>query len=142
VRHLGLSEAAPATIRRAVAVHPIAALQTEYSLWTRDPEEELLRLCSQLGITFVAYSPLGRGFLTGRFQSPDDIPTNDWRHNHPRFQGDNFRRNRAIVEKLEGTAQRKKCTPAQLALAWVLTHENVVPIPGTTKRSRLEENVG
>jgi aryl-alcohol dehydrogenase-like predicted oxidoreductase len=140
VRHLGLSEAAPATIRRAAAVHPIAALQTEYSLWTRDPEEELLPLCGELRITFVAYSPLGRGFLTGRFQSPADIPSDDWRHNNPRFQGENFERNLALVRRIEAIAARKHCTPAQLALAWLLAHPDVVPIPGSKQRSRLEEN--
>src|SRR5689334_17950033 len=140
VRYLGLSEAAPATIRRAAAVHPIAALQTEYSLWTRDPEEELLPLCRELRITFVAYSPLGRGFLTGRFQSPADIPADDWRHNNPRFQGENFAQNLALVRRIEALATRKRCTPAQLALAWLLTHPDVVPIPGSKQRSRLEEN--
>jgi aryl-alcohol dehydrogenase-like predicted oxidoreductase len=140
VRYLGLSEAAPATIRRAAAVHPIAALQTEYSLWTRDPEEDLLSLCRELHITFVAYSPLGRGFLTGRFQSPADIPADDWRHNNPRFQGENFARNLALVRRIEAVAARKRCTPAQLALAWLITHPDVVPIPGSKQRSRLEEN--
>jgi aryl-alcohol dehydrogenase-like predicted oxidoreductase len=140
VRYLGLSEAAPATIRRAAAVHPIAALQTEFSLWTRDPEDELLPLCAELGITFVAYSPLGRGFLTGRFRSPADIPSDDWRHNNPRFQGENFQQNLALVHRIEALATRKRCTPAQLALAWLLTHHNVVPIPGSTHRSRVEEN--
>jgi aryl-alcohol dehydrogenase-like predicted oxidoreductase len=140
VRYLGLSEAAPATIRRAAAVHPIAALQTEYSLWTRDPEEELLPLCRELRITFVAYSPLGRGFLTGRFKSPADIPADDWRHNNPRFQGENFEQNLALVRRIEGIAARKRCTPAQLALAWLLARPDVVPIPGSKQRSRLEEN--
>jgi len=140
VRHLGLSEAAAATIRRAAAVHPIAALQTEYSLWTRDVEDELLPLCRQLGITFVAYSPLGRGFLTGRFRSPADIPGDDWRHNHPRFQGDNFQQNLALVRRIEEIAARKRCTPAQLALAWLLSHAGVVPIPGSKTRARIEEN--
>src|SRR4029078_2807765 len=110
VRHLGLSEAAPATIRRAAAVHPIAALQKEYSLWTRDPEEELLPLCGELRITFVAYSPLGRGFLTGRYQSAADIQSDDWRHNNPRFQGENFERNLALVRRIEAIAARKHCT--------------------------------
>jgi len=142
VRYLGLSEAAPATIRRAAAVHPIAALQTEYSLWTRDPEEELLPLCRELRITFVAYSPLGRGFLTGRFQSPADIPADDWRHNNPRFQGQNFEQNLALVRRIEAMAGRRRCTPAQLALAWLLTHPDVAPIPGSKQRSRLEENAG
>jgi aryl-alcohol dehydrogenase-like predicted oxidoreductase len=140
VRHLGLSEAAPGTIRRAAAVHPIAALQTEYSLWSRDPEAELLPLCAELGITFVAYSPLGRGFLTGRFRSYDDIPADDWRRNQPRFQGENFEQNLALVHKIEAIAARKGCTPAQLALAWLLTHPNVAVIPGSTHRSRVEEN--
>jgi aryl-alcohol dehydrogenase-like predicted oxidoreductase len=140
VRHLGLSEAAPGTIRRAAAVHPIAALQTEYSLWSRDPEAELLPLCAELGITFVAYSPLGRGFLTGRFRSCDDIPADDWRRNQPRFQGENFEQNLALVHKIEAIAARKGCTPAQLALAWLLTHPNVAVIPGSTHRSRVEEN--
>jgi aryl-alcohol dehydrogenase-like predicted oxidoreductase len=140
VRHLGLSEAAPVTIRRAAAVHPIVALQTEFSLWTRDPEDKLLPLCQELGITFVAYSPLGRGFLTGRFRSPADIPSGDWRHNNPRFQGENFQQNLALVHRIEEIAKRKRCTPAQLALAWLLTHLNVVPIPGSTHRSRVEEN--
>jgi aryl-alcohol dehydrogenase-like predicted oxidoreductase len=140
VRHLGLSEAAPVTIRRAAAIHPIVALQTEFSLWTRDPEDELLPLCQELGITFVAYSPLGRGFLTGRFRSPADIPSGDWRHNNPRFQGENFQQNLALVHRIEEIAKRKRCTPAQLALAWLLTHLNVVPIPGSTHRSRVEEN--
>ena len=140
VRYLGLSEAAAATIRRAIAVHPIAALQTEYSLWTRDAEDELLPLCRELRITFVAYSPLGRGFLTGRFRSPADIPADDWRHNNPRFQGDNFQQNLALVRRIEDIAARKRCTPAQLALAWLLTRPDVLPIPGSKNRSRLEEN--
>jgi len=140
VRYLGLSEAAPATIRRAAAVHPITALQTEFSLWTRDPEAELLPLCAELGITFVAYSPLGRGFLTGRFRSPEDIPADDWRYNHPRFQGENFRQNLALVGRIGEIAARKGCTPAQLSLAWLLSHRDVVPIPGSTHRSRVEEN--
>jgi len=139
VRFLGLSEAAPATIRRAAAVHPIAALQTEYSLWTRDLEAELLPLCRELRITFVAYSPLGRGFLTGRFRSAADIPPDDWRHNNPRFQGDNFQKNLRLVERIEAMATRKQCTPAQLALAWLLAHPDVVPIPGSKQRSRVEE---
>jgi aryl-alcohol dehydrogenase-like predicted oxidoreductase len=140
VRFLGLSEAAPETIRRAAAVHPIAALQTEFSLWTRDPEAEVLPLCRELAITFVAYSPLGRGFLTGRFQSSADIPVGDWRHNNPRFQGENFQQNLALVRRIEAIASRKGCTPAQLALAWLLTHRDVVPIPGSTHRSRIDEN--
>jgi aryl-alcohol dehydrogenase-like predicted oxidoreductase len=142
VRHLGLSEAAPATIRRAHATHPITALQTEYSLWTRDVEEEILPLCRELGIGFVAYSPLGRGFLTGRFQRPEDIPADDYRRNHPRFSGENFHRNLDLVKHVEGLAGEKGVTASQLALAWVLHRgEDVVPIPGTKRRERLEENV-
>lgn len=140
VRYIGLSEAAPATIRRALAIHPIAALQTEYSLWTRDAENELLPLCREHRMTFVAYSPLGRGFLTGRFRSPEDIPPDDWRRNHPRFQGGNFEQNLELVRRLEAIAARKGCTAAQLALSWLLAHPGVVPIPGSTKRSRVEEN--
>lgn len=142
VRYLGLSEAAPATIRRAAKVHPISALQTEYSLWTRDVEAEILATCRELGIGFVPYSPLGRGFLTGRIQKIDDLAANDWRRNGPRFQGDNFQRNLGIVQRLEVLAKRKDCKPAQLALAWVLAQgEDIVPIPGTKRRSYLEENV-
>jgi aryl-alcohol dehydrogenase-like predicted oxidoreductase len=141
VRYLGLSEAAPETIRRAHAVHPIAALQTEYSLWTRDPEDELLELTRQLGITFVAYSPLGRGFLTGALKSPDDLAPDDWRRKNPRFQGENFRKNLELVEELETMARAKGTTAAQLALAWLLTRgKNVVPIPGSRRIERLEEN--
>ena len=141
VRWLGLSEAAPETIRRAHAVHPIAALQTEYSLWTRDPEDELLALTEELGITFVAYSPLGRGFLSGELKSPDDLAPDDWRRNNPRFQGDNFRKNLELVEELESLAREKGTTAAQLALAWLLTRgEHVVPIPGMRRIARLEEN--
>jgi aryl-alcohol dehydrogenase-like predicted oxidoreductase len=141
VRYLGLSEASVATIRRAQAVHPIAALQTEYSLWTRDPEDGLLQTCRELGIGFVAYSPLGRGFLTGRWKSPDDLAADDWRRHNPRFQGDNFRRNLEIVDRLHAVAARKGCTPAQLALAWLLAQGNdVVPIPGSKRRERVEEN--
>jgi aryl-alcohol dehydrogenase-like predicted oxidoreductase len=140
VRYLGLSEAAPGTIRRAAAVHPIAALQTEFSLWSREPEDELLPLCRELGMTFVAYSPLGRGFLTGRFQSPADIAPSDWRHNNPRFQGENFAQNLKLVRRLEEIAAKKGCTAAQLALAWLVSHLDVVPIPGSTRRSRVEEN--
>ena len=142
VRHLGLSEAAPQTVRRAAAVHPIAALQTEYSLWTRDPEDDVLPTCRELGITFVAYSPLGRGFLTGRFRSPADLAPDDWRRRNPRFQDENFERNLALVEKIVAVARQKGCTPAQLALAWLLTKDDVVPIPGSTHRSRVEENAG
>lgn len=142
VRHLGLSEAAPATIRRAQAVHPITALQTEYSLWTRDPEEEVLPMCRELGIGFVAYSPLGRGFLTGRFQRPEDLPPDDWRRGNPRFQGENFQRNLTLVRRVQEMAKEKDCTPGQLALAWVLAQgDDVVPIPGTKRRTYLEENV-
>lgn len=142
VRYLGLSEASPATIRRAVREHPIAALQTEYSLWSRDPEDEILPLCRELGIGFVAYSPLGRGFLTGRFRTIDDLPPDDYRRNTPRFQGDNFRKNLELVEKVEAIARRKKCTPSQLALAWVLAQgEDIVPIFGTKRRKYLEENI-
>ena len=141
VRFLGLSEAAPQTVRRAHAVHPVAALQTEYSLWTRDVEEEVLPTCRELGIGFVAYSPLGRGFLTGQFNSPGDLGENDRRRLFPRFQGENFGRNRELVERVRAVAARKDCTPAQLALAWVLAQgEDVVPIPGTKRRKYLEEN--
>ncbi|HEX6013582.1 MAG TPA: aldo/keto reductase, partial [Geminicoccaceae bacterium] len=143
VRHLGLSEAAPATVRRAHAVHPIAALQTEYSLWTRDVEGEVLPTCRGLGVGFVAYSPLGRGFLTGQIKSPEDLEPDDWRRQSPRFQGENFQRNLDLVAKVEGIARRKGCTPGQLALAWVLAQgEDIVPIPGTRRRRYLEENVG
>ncbi len=142
VRRLGLSEAAPATVRRAHAVHPIAALQTEFSLWTREPAEETLGLCAELGITFVAYSPLGRGFLTGAFKSIDDLAPDDVRRNHPRFQGENFRRNRDLVHAVEELAGEKGVTAAQLALAWVLSQgEHIVPIPGTRSIQRLEENI-
>ncbi len=143
VRFLGLSEAGVGTLRRACAVHPISALQTEYSLWTRDPEQEILRTCRELGIGFVAYSPLGRGFLTGRFKKPGDIPEDDFRHNNPRFQGENFGRNLRLVERVRRMAAEKKCTPGQLALAWVLAQgDDIVPIPGTKHRKYLEENVG
>src|SRR5437762_406792 len=141
VHYIGLSEAAPQTIRRAHAVHPITALQTEYSLWTRDPEDEILPTCRELGIGFVAYSPLGRGFLTGRFRSPGDIPEDDFRRNNPRFQGENFDRNLELVERVREIAAEKGVTPGQLALAWVL-HQggDIVPIPGTKRRKYLEEN--
>ncbi len=143
VRYLGLSEASPETIRRANAVHPISALQSEYSLWTRDPEDGPLAACRELGIGFVAYSPLGRGFLSGRFRSPEDFEEGDFRRHHPRFQGENFRRNTDLVEQVEEIAREKGCAPAQLALAWVLSRgEDVVPIPGTKRRGYLEENVG
>src|SRR5579885_3392471 len=141
VRYLGLSEAAPATLRRAHAVHPITALQTEYSLWSRDPEDAILPTCRELGIGFVAYSPLGRGFLTGRFRRFEDLPPDDYRRHHPRFQGENFQKNLDLVRKLEEIAREKGCTPAQLALAWVLARgSDIVPIPGTKRRERLEEN--
>lgn len=142
VRHLGLSEAAPDTIRRAHAVHPITALQTEYSLWTRDVEAEILPLCRELGIGFVAYSPLGRGFLTGRFRGLDDLDEGDFRRHSPRFAGEAFARNLALVDRVRALAQDKGVTPAQLALAWVSAQgEDVVPIPGTKRRRYLEENV-
>jgi aryl-alcohol dehydrogenase-like predicted oxidoreductase len=142
VRFLGLSEAAPATIRRAHATHPIAALQTEYSLWTRDPEGEVLATCRELGIAFVAYSPLGRGFLAGRFQKPEDIPEGDWRRHHPRFEGENFQRNQKLAETVRQMAGEIGCTPAQLALGWVLAQgQDVVPIPGTKRTRYLEDNV-
>ena len=141
VRYIGLSEAAPATLRRAHAVHPITALQTEYSLWSRDPEDEVLPTCRELGIGFVAYSPLGRGFLTGRFQKFDDLPAGDFRRGSPRFQGTNFQKNLDLVRKVQEIAREKGCTPAQLALAWLLARDNdIVPIPGTKQRARLEEN--
>src|SRR4051812_498723 len=143
VRYLGLSEAAPTTIRRAHEEHPISALQTEYSLWTRDPEDEILPLCRELGIGFVAYSPLGRGFLTGRFRTFDDLPEDDYRRNSPRFQGENFQKNLDLVQRVEEIAERKHCSPAQLALAWLLAQgEDIVPIPGTKQRRYLEENIG
>ncbi len=143
VRHLGLSEAAPETIRRAAREHPIAALQTEYSLWSRDPEDEILPTCRELDIGFVAYSPLGRGFLTGRFKTIEDLPPDDYRRNHPRFQGENFQKNLDLVGSVERIAKRKGCTPSQLALAWVLAQgDDIVPIPGTKRRKYLEENVG
>ena len=142
VRHLGLSEAAPDTIRRAHAVHPITAVQTEYSLWTRDPEAEVLPTCRELGIGFVPYSPLGRGFLSGRFNSPEDLDENDFRRNGPRFTGENLEANRRIAGKVAEIAEEKGITPAQLALAWVLAQgEDLVPIPGTKRRKYLEENV-
>ncbi len=142
VRYLGLSEAAPGTIRRAHRVHPISALQTEYSLWTRDPEDGILATVRELGIGFVAYSPLGRGFLTGEFKRPEDIPEGDFRRFNPRFQGDNFCKNLDLVRHIEALAQTKGATPAQIALAWVMAQgEDVVPIFGTKKRPRLEENL-
>jgi aryl-alcohol dehydrogenase-like predicted oxidoreductase len=142
VRYLGLSEAAPATIRRAHAVHPITALQTEYSLWTRDVEEEVLPVCRELGIGFVAYSPLGRGFLAARFRRPEDFQEGDYRKLSPRFQPENMRKNLALLKSLETIAAQKRCTPGQLALAWVLAQGgDIVPIPGTKRRKYLEENV-
>jgi aryl-alcohol dehydrogenase-like predicted oxidoreductase len=141
VRYLGLSEASPATLRRAAKVHPIAALQTEYSLWSRDPEAEILSTCRELGIGFVAYSPLGRGFLTGQFKKFDDLPADDYRRFSPRFQGENFQKNLDLVRRVEEIAREKKCTASQLALAWVLAQgSDIVPIPGTKRRKYLEEN--
>jgi len=141
VRQIGLSEASAATIRRAHKVHPIAALQTEYSLWTRDPEDELLATTRELGIAFVAYSPLGRGFLTGQMKSPNDLAPDDFRRQSPRFQGDNFQRNLDLVKRVEEIAAEKRCTPGQLALAWLLAQgEDVIPIPGTKRRKYLDEN--
>jgi aryl-alcohol dehydrogenase-like predicted oxidoreductase len=143
VRFLGLSEAAARTIRRAHAVHPIAALQTEYSLWSRDPEGDLLPTVRELGIAFVPYSPLGRGFLTGQIKSPADLSPDDWRLKNPRFQGDNFRKNLDMVERVQALAAAKGCTPAQLALAWLLSRgDDIFPIPGSTKAERVEENAG
>jgi len=142
VRHLGLSEAAPATIRRAHAVHPITALQTEYSLWTRDPEDGILDTVRELGIGFVAYSPLGRGFLSGRIRSLDDLAPDDFRCHNPRFQGDNFRKNLELVDRVREIADEKAVTPAQIALAWVLAQGgDIVPIPGTTRGEHLEEDL-
>ncbi|RCX09659.1 aldo/keto reductase [Extensimonas vulgaris] len=143
VRYLGLSEAAPETIRRAHAVHPITALQTEYSLWSRDPEDAILPTVRALGIGFVAYSPLGRGLLTGQIKRIEDLAADDYRRNSPRFQGENFARNLALVAEVEAMAREKGCTPAQLALAWVLAQgQDIVPIPGTKRRRYLEENLG
>ena len=134
VRHLGLSEAAPATIRRAHAIHPVAALQTEYSLWSRDPEDAILPTTRALGIGFVPYRPRGRGFLTGRFRSPEDLPADDYRRHSPRFQGENFQKNLDLVRRIGESAASKGCTPSQLALAWVLAQgEDIVPIPGTKR---------
>jgi len=142
VRHIGLSEAAPETIRRAAKVHLIAALQTEYSLWSRDPERDVLPALRELGIGFVAYSPLGRGFLTGRFKIFEDLPADDYRRYHPRFQGDNFRKNLELVAKIEELARRKGCTASQLALAWVLARgQDIVPIPGTKQTKYVDENL-
>jgi aryl-alcohol dehydrogenase-like predicted oxidoreductase len=143
VRYLGLSEASAATIRRASAVHPIAALQTEYSLWTRDPEDEILGVTRELGIAFVAYSPLGRGFLTGQIRKFEDLEADDYRRNSPRFQGENFQKNIDLVARVETIAREKKCTPGQLALAWLLAQgKDIIPIPGTKRRKYLEENAG
>ena len=143
VRFLGLSEAGAETIRRAHAVHPITALQSEYSLWTRDPEADVLGVCRELGIGFVPYSPLGRGFLTGKIKKREDLPEDDYRHTTPRFQDGNFQRNLDLVERAGEIAREKKCTPAQLALAWVMAQGNdIVPIPGTKRRKYLQENVG
>ncbi len=142
IRHIGLSEASPQTLRRAVKIHPITALQTEYSLWSRDPEEEILATCHELGVGFVAYSPLGRGFLTGQFTRFEDFPEDDYRRFSPRFQGENFQKNLDLVRRVEEIAKEKGCKPSQLALAWVLAQDkNIVPIPGTKRRKYLEENV-
>jgi aryl-alcohol dehydrogenase-like predicted oxidoreductase len=142
IRHIGLSEASPQTLRRAVKVHSITALQTEYSLWSREPEDELLATCRELGIGFVAYSPLGRGFLTGQFKRFEDFPEDDYRRFSPRFQGQNFQKNLDLVQRVEEIAKEKGCKPSQLALAWVLAQDkNIVPIPGTKRRKYLEENV-
>ncbi len=142
VRHLGLSEAAPATVRRAHATAPIAALQTEYSLWTRDPEGGVLQTCRELGIAFVAYSPLGRGFLTGRIASEGDLAADDVRRSHPRFQGDNLQRNLELAGRVRALAATRGCTPAQLCLAWLLAQPGVIPIPGTKRHDYLQENLG
>src|SRR3984893_759582 len=143
VRYLGLSEASAATMRRAVKVHPIAALQTEYSLWTRDPEDEILATCRELGIGFVAYSPLGRGFLTGQIKRFEDFAPDDYRRSSPRFQGENFQKNLELVRRVEEIASEKKCMPSQLALAWLLAQgSDILPIPGTKRRKYLEENAG
>ena len=142
IRHIGLSEASPQTLRRAVKIHPITALQTEYSLWSREPEDEILAACRELGVGFVAYSPLGRGFLTGQFTRFEDFPQDDYRRFSPRFQGENFQKNLDLVRRVEEIAEEKGCKPAQLALAWVLAQDkNIVPIPGTKRRKYLEENV-
>src|SRR5882672_10894614 len=143
IRYIGLSEAGANTLRRAVKIHPIAALQTEYSLWTRDPEAEILPTCRELGIGFVAYSPLGRGFLTGQFKKFEDLEADDYRRFSPRFQGENFQKNLDLVKQVELMAREKDCQPSQLALAWVLAQgDDVVPIPGTKRRKYLEENAG
>ncbi len=143
IKYLGLSEAGAETLRRANAIHPISALQSEYSIWSRDIEGEILQTCEELGVTLVAYSPLGRGFLTGRYKRREDLSADDYRHHTPRFQGENFEKNIELANKVEEIANRKSCPPAQLALAWVMQKgENIVPIPGTKKVSRLEENLG
>jgi aryl-alcohol dehydrogenase-like predicted oxidoreductase len=143
IRHIGMSEAGPQTLRRAAKVHKITALQSEYSLWTRDPEREVLPTCRELGIGFVAYSPLGRGFLTGQFKRFEDFPEDDYRRFSPRFQGENFEKNLDLVKRVEEIAKEKHCTPSQLALAWVLAQgKDIVPIPGTKRRKYLEDNVG
>lgn len=143
VKYLGLSEAGPATLRRAHKVHPISALQSEYSLWSRDPEDGILPTLRELGIGFVAYSPLGRGFLAGRFKTIDDLAPDDWRRQSPRFQGENFTKNLDVLTQVQSIAKEKRCTPSQLALAWLLTRgPDIVPIPGTTSVSRLQENLG
>jgi aryl-alcohol dehydrogenase-like predicted oxidoreductase len=142
IRHIGLSEASPQTLGRAVKIHPITALQTEYSLWTRDPEDEILAACRELGVGFVAYSPLGRGFLTGQFTRFEDFPADDYRRFSPRFQGENFQKNLDLVRRVEEIAKEKRIKPSQLALAWVLAQDkNIVPIPGTKRRKYLEENI-
>ena len=142
VKHIGLSEPSVATLRRAHKVHPIAAVQSEFSLWTRDPEDELLPALQELGIALVAYSPLGRGFIAGRFKSIDDLAPDDWRRTNPRFQGENFAKNLALVDHVKALAEERDCTPAQLALAWLLSrYDNVIPIPGTSSPQRLEENL-
>jgi aryl-alcohol dehydrogenase-like predicted oxidoreductase len=142
VREIGLSEVSPATVRRAHAVHPIAAVQTEYSLWSREPEESLLPALHALGIALVAYSPLGRGFLAGRIRTLDELAPNDWRRNNPRFQRENFAKNLAAADRVREVSSEKGCTPAQLAIAWLLTRPDVIPIPGTSNIARLEENAG
>lgn len=143
VRALGLSEVSMATLKRAQSIHPISAVQTEYSLWSRDPEREILNYCKENSVAFVAYSPLGRGFLTGQITKPEDLAADDWRRNAPRFQGENFDKNLMLVEKVKALAKEKGCTPAQLALAWVMAQgENIFPIPGTKKVKYLEENAG
>ena len=143
IRYIGLSEASASTLRRAVKVHPVAALQSEYSLWTRDPEDGILSACRELGIGFVAYSPLGRGFLTGQFKRFEDLPADDYRRNSPRFQGENFEKNLELVRQVQQIAKEKGCTPSQLALAWVLAQgKDIVPIPGTKRRKYLEDNAG